>query len=226
MAFYVKKNNFFCVKILFFVTLHTKRSYLQKQINMAVFNPFIEEYRNFVSSLAKGDGVNRVFMNSDEDKALVVLVELFKSAKNTVRIFAGSLYNCVGNRSEYVIALSEFIERGGELRILLNNYNEEFAKKSNLYKRLAYYKSQGKPVFIKTTNSRPYRTGDIEKKEVHFTIGDEKSYRIETDTEKRTAECNFNSPELAKTTADFFDMLFNREDAKEIQLLKLFEYDN
>lgn len=193
---------------------------------MAAINPVVEEYRKFVSSLAIGDGVDRVFMNSDEEKALIVLVELFKSAKTKVRIFAGSLYHSVGNKLEYLIALSEFLERGGELRVLLNDYNEEAAKTSNLYKRLAYYKSKGKPIFIKTTNSRPYRTGDPEKKEVHFTIGDEKSYRIETDIEKRTAECNFNNPVLAKTIADFFDMLFDKEDTKEIQLLKLFGYDN
>lgn len=184
-----------------------------------------KKYRDFVTFLAKS-GDNRTFLNSDEDHALDVLVQLFQIAQSTVRIFAGSLCHHVGNKSEYVIALSEFIERGGELRILLNNYNEEFAKTSNLYKRLAYYKSQGKPVTVKTTNSKPYRTGDPEKREVHFTIGDEKAYRIETDIEKRTAECNFNNPELAKSTAEFFDMLFNREDAKEINLLKLFGDDN
>lgn len=184
-----------------------------------------KKYKDFVYLMAKIDE-NRTFLNSDEDHALDVLVQLFQLAQKTVRIFAGSLCQHVGNKSEYVIALSEFIERGGELRILLNNYNEEIAKTSNLYKRLAYYKSQGKPVFVKTTNSHPYRTGDPEKREVHFTIGDEKAYRIETDTEKRTAECNFNNPELAKTTADFFDMLFNKEENKEINLLKLFGDDN
>lgn len=184
-----------------------------------------KKYKDFVHLMAK-IGENRTFLNSDEDHALDVLVQLFQLSQKTVRIFAGSLCQHVGNKLEYVIAISEFIERGGELRILLNSYNEELAKSSNLYKRLAYYKSQGKPVFVKTTNSRPYRTGDPEKKEVHFTIGDEKAYRIETDIEKRTAECNFNNPELAKTTSDFFDMLFLREDAKEINLLKLFGDDN
>ena len=184
-----------------------------------------KKYKDFVTSLASS-GENRAFLNSDEDHALDVLVQLFQISQKTVRIFAGSLCQHVGNKSEYVIAVSEFIERGGELRILLNNFNEEQAKSSNLYKRLAYYKSQGKPVTVKSTTSRPYRTEDPEKKEVHFTIGDEKAYRIETDIEKRTAECNFNNPELAKTTADFFDMLFDKENTKEINLLKHFGDDN
>lgn len=54
-------------------------------------------------------------------------------------------------------------------------------------------------------------------------MADEKSYRIETDIEKRTAECNFNNPNLAKGITTFFDGLFSREDAKEIDLIKLFE---
>lgn len=182
-------------------------------------------YREFVCSIAKS-GDNRTFLNSDEDHALDVLVQLFQLAQKTVRVFAGSLCLHVGNKPEYVVAVSEFIERGGELRILLNNYNEEFAKNSNLYKRLAYYKSQDKPIIVKTTNSHPYRTGDPQKKEVHFTIGDERAYRIETDIDKRTAECNFNNPELARATADFFDTLFYKEESQEINLLKLFGDDD
>lgn len=180
-------------------------------------------YKLFVESQARS-GENRTFLNSDEDHALDVLVQLFQLAQNKVRIFAGSLCHHVGNKAEYVIALSEFIERGGTLHILLNAFNEEYARSSNLYKRLAYYKSQGKPVVVKTTKARPYRTDDPEKKQVHFTIGDEKAYRIETDIDKRTAECNFNNPTLAKETAEFFDNIFTREDANEINLLNLFGY--
>ena len=64
------------------------------------------------------------------------------------------------------------------------------------------------------------------KKEVHFTIGDDKAYRIETDIENRTAECNFNNPNLAKATADFFDRLFVRDDAKDLDITKLFNDGN
>lgn len=180
-----------------------------------------EGYRDFVKLLALREE-NRTFLNSDEDHALDVLVQIFQKAQRIVRIFAGCLCKHVGNKPEYVIALSEFVERGGTLHILLNAFDEECAKESNLYKRLAYYVAQGKPVEIKLTKARPYRTGDQQKKEVHFTIGDENAYRIETDIEQRTAECNFNNPDLAKVTADFFDGLFNRDDAEILDVVKLF----
>ncbi len=179
-------------------------------------------YQDFVKALSE-KRENRTFLNSDEDHALDVLVKLFEISQKKVRIFAGSLCKHVGNKPEYVVALSEFIERGGELCILLNNYDEKCAKSSNLYKRLAYYKSKGCNVNVKSTSAKPYRKADPEKKEVHFTIGDDMAYRIETDTEKRTAECNFNNPELAKKTAVFFDTLFENEESKEIDLKKLFD---
>lgn len=185
----------------------------------------MDKYRYFVTNLAQ-NSINRVFLNSDEEHALEVLVQLFKISKSVIRIFAGSLCHHVGNKPEYIIALSEFIERGGTLLILLNNYNEENAKASNLYKRLAYYKAKNMPIVIKTTPSHPYFTDDPEKKEVHFTVGDDNSYRIETDINKRTAECNFSNPIIAKQISDFFDTLFNRSDSEEINLIKLFDDDN
>lgn len=203
-----------------------KEVYHRINLVMVANNPAVEEYRNFVSSLAKGEGVNRVFMNSDEDKALVVLVELFKSAKTIVRIFAANLCQHVGNQKDYIEALSDFIEKGGEVRILINKYDKETALQSDLYKRLAYYKSEGKPVFIKKTTARPYYTNDESKKEVHFTIADSKGFRIETDTQKRTARCNFNNPDEAAGVIKFFDEEFEKEYAKEINLTELFGYGN
>lgn len=181
------------------------------------------EYKRFIHQLVESRE-NRTFLNSDEDHALDVLVEIFQLAQKKIRIFAGCLCRHVGNQPEYIVALSEFIERGGELEILLNAFEEESARTSNLYKRLAYYKSEGKPIIIKQTAAKPYLSNDPDKKEVHFTIGDDMAYRIETDINKRTAECNFNNPIVAKITADFFDSLFL--DAVEVDVVKLFDHGN
>lgn len=189
----------------------------------------IDDYRQFVASLAHGDngnGINRTFLNSDEEKALVVLVELFKTAKQTVRIFAANLCNHVGSKDEYVEALSDFIETGGEVRILLNNYQEDQLLQSKLFKRLAYYQSTKGKVFVKQTTVKPYYKGDENKTEVHFTIADNKGFRIETDVEKRTARCNFNNPEEAAPTAEFFDGVFNGPNSSVINLRPLFGYGN
>ena len=187
----------------------------------------IEEYRQFVMSLSHGndgEGINRTFLNSDKDKALVVLVELFRSAKECVRIFAANLCNYVGTESEYIEALSDFIEKGGAVRILLNNYKEDEARTSSLFKRLAFYQSIGNNVVVKQTTVKPYYSGDENKTEVHFTIADGKGYRIETDVEKRTARCNFNNPAEAASTAEFFDSVFDGTNSSVINLLAVFNY--
>lgn len=179
-------------------------------------------YRRFVRSLAESKE-NRTFLNSDEDHALDVLVQIFNSAQSVVRIFAGCLCEPVGNKPEYIIALSEFIERGGEVFIMLNDYKEDDARRSNLFKRLAYYQSQGKPVHVKATETHPYRVQpDGTKKDAHLTVADDCAYRIETDIELRTAECNMNNPVLAKKLIEFYDGMYSKETSEELDLNLLF----
>lgn len=181
----------------------------------------MNKYKDFVSSLAKSK-IDKLFLNSDKEHAIVVLVNLFQIANNTLRIFAGSLCKEVANSTEYVEAISDFIERGGKVRILLNKYDENLAINSNLFKRLAYYISEGKDIQVKRCEIKPYLNNDPEKKEIHFTVADETAYRIETDIEKRTAECNYNNPVMAKSMASFFDNLFAQQDSVGIDLITLF----
>lgn len=175
----------------------------------------MNDFKNMVSRLAKS-GENRLFLNSSEEHAVVVLSEMFKNAKSSVRIFAGCLYEHVGNSPEYIQSISDFIERNGSVKILLNNYNPEAGAKSNLFKRLAYYQELGKAVEIRQTDAKPYLANDADKKEVHFTIADEKAYRVETDTVQRAAACNFGGEALAKNFVAFFENLF--KEASEINL--------
>lgn len=181
----------------------------------------MEEYKFFVSNLAD-NSINRIFLNSDKEHALVVLANLFRHANKEIRIFAANLCENIGDEPEYIEAISEFIEREGHVRILLNKYNEDLLKKSNLFKRLAYYVYYGSDVIVKTTSIRPFLSKDPEKKEVHFTVMDETGYRIETDIENRTAECNFNSPVMAKGMVNFFDKIFDDPASEKIDIKKMF----
>lgn len=180
-------------------------------------------YREFVRILSEKSD-DRIFLNKGADHALIVLERIFKQSNDTVRIFAGNLCLTVGNKPEYILALSDFIERGGRVRILLNNYDEKLAMNSNLYMRLAYYKSEGKDIIVKKTNAKPYQESDQERKEVHFTVGDNKAYRIETDTNQRAAQCSMNRPDTAEMAAKFFDGLFNSGESTEIDILSMFGY--
>lgn len=171
----------------------------------------MKNYITYISQLAQNKS-NVEFLNSDEDHALSVLVQIIKSAQTTLRIFAGALCSAVPSNPEYISALSDFIEKGGKLTIALNAFSPEDATNSNLFKRLAYYIELGKDIHIYSTDAHPYLVSDPLKNEIHFTIGDNCSYRVETDIERKTAKCNFNNPEAAANLIDFFDKVISNPD--------------
>lgn len=181
------------------------------------------KYKEFVRMLSERSD-DRIFLNKGEEHALIVLERIFRQSGKTMRIFAGNLCRTVGNEPDYIASLSDFIDRGGSVRILLNDFDENLAKESNLYKRLAYFKSLGKDIVVKTTSAKPYREGDPEQKEIHFTVGDEKAYRMETDIVQRAAQCSMNRPDTAKMASDFFDGVFNSDESTEVNLLTMFGY--
>lgn len=181
-----------------------------------------KEYKEFVhlQALSK-TGLN--FLNSDEDKMKTVYIEMLNNATSEFRIFAGTLACDVTNSSEFIETLSDYIERGGFLHILLNNYQEDVVLQSQLFKRLAYYQSQNKEVIVKRSIDHPYIKTQEGPKNVHFALGDKTSYRVETDIIKRTAICNMNNPELTTKYALFFDELFDKPESTEINLVQLFK---
>ena len=181
-----------------------------------------KQYKEFVhlQALLKS-GLN--FLNSDEDKMKTVYIEMLNNATSEFRIFAGTLACDVTNSSEFIETLSDYIERGGFLHILLNDYNKEKVMESQLFKRLAYYQSQKKAVIVKQSADHPYINTQDGPIYVHFALGDKMSYRIETDIHKRTAICNMNSPELTTKYAVFFDNLFEKPESTDINLVQLFK---
>lgn len=181
------------------------------------------KYKAFVRMLSETSD-ERIFLNEGAEHALVVLERIFRRSEKIVRIFAGNLCRTVGNQQDYIAALSDFIDRGGIVRILLNDFDENLAKDSDLYKRLAYFKHLGKDIIVKTTNAKPYQEGDSDKREVHFTVGDDVAYRFETDIDKRSAQCCMNGSNTAKMAIEFFDGLFDSKESKEIDLITMFGY--
>lgn len=178
----------------------------------------MNSYKTFVHNLAETQ-TNKVFLNSDNNKMLSVFQEMFEHSNTDFRIFAGGLCNEVTGSKEYIEAISNFIEKKGNLYILLNNFHQEQASVHNLYKRLAYYQSLGEyHIFIKSTKQQILYEGAT----AHLAIGDHCSYRIETDIEKRTAICNMSDSGYTEKLVSFFDTLFNDQENLVIDLVKIF----
>lgn len=180
----------------------------------------IIEYRRYVKFLADNNE-NRIFLNSDNEKAIVVFTELFAIAHSEVKIFAGCLSNDVSNNGEYLSSINNFISKGGHLKILLNAFNEEKAKESDLLKRLAFYQTKNLPVQVRLCNDKPYFDNDPEEKEVHFTVVDSHAYRIETDIIARKSICNMNDNIMGHKLSDLFDSIFTR--SVDLDLISIYK---
>ncbi len=189
----------------------------------------MDNYREFVKNLANNK-ISKEFLNKDQNHALEVFENLFNMAKSEIRIFAASLCenenpDYVVNSPRYIIALSNFIERGGILTILLNHYDKIRAYRSNLMRRLAYYSistEYKELIKVHSTDIKLHFTSDLAKNEVHFTVIDSLAYRIETNIEERAATCNFNNPSTAESLIKTFDTIF-RDNSTELKLSELFE---
>lgn len=184
-------------------------------------NQELNEYRLFVKRLSETHS-DRTFFNSDEAHALAVMESLIRQSSEIIRIFAGNLLH-VGNQTSYIEAISDFVERGGKVRIILNKCDDiEAIKSSNLFMRLAYYVMKGKDIIIKTTKVQPYLISDLNKKPIHFSVGDSVAYRIETDIENRVAECNLNNPAQASKFIAYFDTLFESDKCEEFNVVNIY----
>lgn len=181
----------------------------------------MNDYRSFVRSLAN-NGTNQIFLNSDNDKMLSVFIEMFENSQTEFRIYAGNLCNEVTNSKEYIEAISNFIEKRGQLFILLNNFDTKEIVNYNLYRRLAYYQSlDGYNINIKYTQTKILYNNNP----AHFAVGDRHSYRIETDIKNRTAVCNMNDPEYCIKLIRLFDKVFSDEGSMDVDLIRIFNID-
>ena len=145
-----------------------------------------------------------IFDNSGPDHATTVMSNIFRTSKNHVRIFAGDLGGNV-SKGEYLIELERYLDKGNKLSIVLENR----PKRGNGDQKTAfdiiekYNKINPNKVFIGYLNQNsPYKNLGI-----HFTIGDERMYRLETDTNLYTARCSFNDPDFAFQLLEIFNTL-------------------
>lgn len=188
----------------------------------------MNNYRAFLHYLSTNN-LDRVFYNENDPKAKEVFIEIFKKSKSTIRLFSGSLSNKdVSNTSEYIQTLSSFIEDGGELKILLNRFeeNREGIINADLFKRLALYQKKEMKVVVRRTSNRLHLTKDDgERQEVNLCVGDNNIYRLETNIENREATCNFNSEELATQYITVFDSIFDNDNlSSNINLIELLNF--
>lgn len=174
-------------------------------------NPMNSIYATNIFRLAK-EQTDEIFYNSSAEHATIVHQALMKNASSYVYIFSSSMCSEISNNSEYCEIVDHFL-KGAETRrinILLTDYLDNFANQP-IAKVFAKHPSQ---VTIKKYAGQALYMG----KPVHFTVADDRSFRLETDIEKHMAFGNFNSATQAKNLKNAFDIAFQSPAATTIHL--------
>lgn len=162
----------------------------------------LKDYEFYIENLAR-DNKDEVFFNSSDDHALIVLKQIVRSVKNELKIYCGNLCTQVSNNIDYLNALKEFLDRSGtKIQVLFADFNEEFYGKP-IYRLFNEHREQVTlrevlPDHIITKDDVP----------VHFTIGDFKMYRLETDIENKKAIGNFNDESSTGVLCQVFNRYF------------------
>lgn len=159
-------------------------------------------YKKDIFELAKLKE-NKVFYNSSEKHASIVHQAIMKYAESYVYILCSSLCTDISNNDEYCELTDKFLSSDSkhQIKIIFTSYDKEF-KNKNLSKVFAKYHLQ---VEMRKFDGRV----TINNKPVHFTISDDRAFRLETDIDKHMAFGNFNGELQAKFLKDKFLTIFN-----------------
>lgn len=165
----------------------------------------LEEYRKSVDYLAD-EGNNLEFNNKDEYHAAFVMAAIFRSAKKSIKIFAGNFSGEISNSKIYLDQLKNSIHGDTKVEVVFENTPNENSECLNMLKGL---KKAGKNIHLSVLP--PKYKKDVLDKQLngaigHFTIGDDRMFRYETDKNKFTAYCNFDDKNIVSTLNKNFDI--------------------
>lgn len=153
---------------------------------------------------------DEVFYNSSAEHASIVHLALATYASKYIYIFSSSMCTDVSNNCEYRQAIKSFLDADKErsIKIILTDYTESF-QYTDIAELLKKYPRQ---VSVKSYKGRVIFKG----KPAHFTVSDDRAFRLETDIENRMAFGNFNSPKQAMELKNVFDNIFASDLAKDV----------
>ena len=163
----------------------------------------MEQYKKAVQEFANKQE-DYTFPNKGASHAVIVLEELFNNSKE-IKFFSNKLdYDIL---KTIFSSIKNFIKNGGVLELILdepnivNNDIVTYLCEKNVSIKIANDEFRNSVKKLSTQD-------DI----YHFAIGDNKSFRIEIDTQEYKAICNFNNPEISQKFVSVFDDFFNKLD--------------
>lgn len=169
----------------------------------------IKEYEQTIEYFAR-TGSTFQFFNTGAVHAAIVMSTIFKYAKDSVYIYAGSFSGEVSGQLNYLTALRSYLTRGGKINIILERYTK---KNKELFSILSEFNFLNPTqITIGTSNSIIITES---KDPIHFAVGgeyeNENIYRIEEDTKNFMAKGSFNDRDQSKKLVQLFYKIKNSE---------------
>lgn len=161
----------------------------------------IVAYDEMVARLA-AEKSTEMISNGCTSHAAVLIKHLFKSARQSVKIFSGNLDNCVYGQYEILTAAQQLLERGGHINIVVQQ-SPHLSPHSqpSLVDYLCSF-----DVSHPGNQQWSLAIGDAELQTIrnHFVVADDVAYRYETDVNTHEAMACFNDEVLSKDLALLF----------------------
>lgn len=170
------------------------------------------EYSKTIAKLAE-EKTNQIYFNSCDSHALIVLKNLVKNAKISVKTICGNMCSEVSNDEEYLDIVDQFLkeDRERKFQIIFDDFNENFFDKkiSKVFER---YSSQVQIKKFKDSRTRV----QYDNSAIHLTVTDSLSFRLETNIDKKMAWGNFGDPVKAPIFSEAFDTLFSSDKCVDV----------
>ena len=173
----------------------------------------LKEYSEAINELAISKS-SLEFSNKNSKHASIVIATILNYSKNEVLIYDDNLSGNISEHKEIFSleeSIEDFVVRGGKLHIVLSESREIL---SSLGKKLEFYTEFFKENISVSLASDIFKNSVLfEEKNVFFSVGDKKMYRIENQTNPENrlgkADGSFNDEKTSKKLYDNFMLALN-----------------
>lgn len=164
----------------------------------------LQEYIKSVELLS-ADGLNLEFNNKDQFHAAIVMSAIFEKAEKNIKVFTGSFSGDISDNPKYLNSLKSAIgEKNINIEVI---FEQEPNNDSECLRMLRTLKSEGRKVSMhKLKDSYRNKLGSNATFLNHFTIGDDRMFRYETEKTHFKAFCNFDDKSIVTVLSNNFSI--------------------
>lgn len=169
-----------------------------------------EKYLIYKSDLqwAYDQKTDLLFTNSGREHAVVLLSTIFDNTKDTLYIYGRELRKELTSCKRYVLSLFDCIKRGVSIKVLLEEEKDE-SKKSPMRKVLEELSKKECNVSVRSMKNVDEEMKRHMPNATHFTVSDNRAFRMEYDIANYKAFCSMNSSEMSEYLISAFNATFS-----------------